>query len=369
MRRIIAYGIDLLAIAILSSFAVLVGELAGVDLSFSLWVLVISVLYIGLFPLLRNGATPGLFVVSLAISKLDGTSATPYQLLLRAAVLIFLLPAVLFIDEFVFEYLLQMNLGNLIGWFAIAICLLLTSVPFLVTRSAMGLHDHVAGTCVVSKRGGTGETVRPMKRLDSLILVCVGFTVLAGAGAKIYAPSILEGLQRTEVPELLKASEDLGREFTVESKDLIDGLDRPFEYYADLHGFHGLRSWEIFSTGLKRKGLLGYVPSHGELPVYSVMLTTRGQLNLAAQDVLTENLIRFLRPRGYNACTIEFVSRTDLLGLLTLRVTRRVVAIDILRSLSADKAQMVVVVDSPHLNVQLMSPDLSEEMVQMTQTR
>jgi len=221
----------------------------------------------------------------------------------------------------------------------------------------------------VPKRGATGGAIRPMKRLDSLILVCVGFAALAGAGAKIYAPSVLEELRRTEVPELLKASEDLGGDFTVESKDLIDGLDRPFEYYADLHGFQGLGSWEIFSTGLQRKGLLGYVPSHGELPVYSVMLTTRGQLNLAAQDVLAENLIRFLRPRGYNACTIEFVSRTDLLGLLTLRVTRRVIAINILRGISADKVQMVVLVDSPHLNVQLMSSDLPEEMVQMTQVR
>jgi uncharacterized RDD family membrane protein YckC len=367
MRRIIAYVVDSLVIAILSGSIVLVCALAGIEMGIFQCDLILSVLYIGLFPFFRAGATPGLFIVGLEILRLNGTQATIYQLLLRASVLTLLFPAINFIMEFAFTYWFQLSIGNLVGWGAIAIYLTLASVPFLMTRCTMGFHDHFSGTCITPKRRCTRTPIRPMKRLSSLVVVCIGLAAVAVIGGKIYAPATMKVLQRTPLPEILAASEDLDRKFSIESRDLIEGLDEPFAYYADLHGFHGLVSWEAFSAELRRKGLLKYVQDHNEIPVYSVLLTARGQFNRRAQDEMAENVIRFLRPRGYNACTIDFVSRTDLFGLLTLRISHRVIAVDALQRRPEVKEQMVVLVDSPYSDVQLISSGLPEAFVQAEQ--
>lgn len=370
MRRLLAYAIDTLTIAILTGIAVLAGELAGIDANYPGLFLVLSVLYVGFFPKLRSGATPGLFVVGLQVRSLSEAPATTYQLLLRAALLLLLLPAAMVALEFAFEYVLlldpQMAPGMLAGWVAAFTCLVLTSIPFLATRCTMGLHDHVAGTCVVEKLRDKDLRVLPMKRLSNLVLVCIGLVAIAGVAAKIYAPHVQHRLQRTPEPELMAAREEALRALLIESEDLIDGIDRPFDYYADSHGVHGTRSWEEFSRELQRKGLLQLVQNHHEVPLYSIAVTTKGQLSIAAQDAMADNLVRFLRPRGHNAAVIEFISRTDLLQLITVHLTRRAVALDVARDTPAER-QLVVLVYAPRIHVKVLTYGYPEELIRINE--
>jgi uncharacterized RDD family membrane protein YckC len=366
MRRILAYAIDgTTATLLFGCAASLSSPVLNILDSASVGIGLTLILLVGLFPAFREDATPGLFVVGLRIVSLRGGSPNVYQLLLRAAIAVFLFSSLYVLLEFIFSYFLQLNLGNAVGWLASAVWLILALPTFILTRGRFAFHDCVAGTYVVSRSSTTASPLKAPAYLRGLVLAAISVVALAAIGAKSYWPRVVDSATQTSLPSAMREFEDAARAHVdIETGDLLDGLNEPFKYYADLHGFHGFRSLDNYRDELARRGLQDVQAREDVAPTYSILLTTTGQISTNAQDAIVRNLLTWIGKNGRRACIVEFVSRTDVLGLLTFRVVRRVLAVEIDRT--PPLRSVVVTVPAKAIGLSIVSSSFSEELIRMT---
>ena len=141
--------------------------------------------------------------------------------------------------------------------------------------------------------------------------------------------------------------------------ELIEGLDNPFKVYAGKYGFIGGSSAAEFADEIKRRGLEKLVPVNSVLPTFTILLTTIGQMNLQSQDVLIGNIVKRLPADWRKACVVEFVSRTELPVGYTLRINRRVLALE---AGLATGGRSVLTLQSASTEMELMETKITEEL-------
>ena len=321
-------------------------------------------LFIGIYPYYRMNATPGLFLVGLKIFSIDGGDPSIFQLLSRATMALYAPVAVYFVTDFILSHLFQVELGNIVGWSAIFSGLILNSPIYVKTRGRMLIHEVVSKT-YIAPTNDISPAPTNFSLKNTIIPLSVAVPLVIGLISKTYSPILIESQEGALLQQELWATEARAENLLPSSDVLIGDSKYPQKYSIEGIGIPGFIPISKFKSQLEERGVNDLVNSSELVPTYSITVTTWGQLSADFQEDISRQLMKWLGAKNLRVCVVNFVSRTSLLNIITVRISRGSMLLNI--DLRQEGRSVVLIIPTGINGITLFTSHMAEEEILLMQ--